>query len=192
MKPFEFIIIFIFIIFGLAISEVIVSLANILRYYEQVVFYLPPFLWAMSGWLFALNYFFSLYKLERIKAWNITNFGNLIFSTIMFVTCTFLVWPGDFNGQSLNLTTYFRHNSFFIYLTTIALVLSLAMEARFIHKSKNIMVYVFHGLSILILALGCIYNTKSMDYLIGLCMLLVQIFLTWRSPKIITQQGETT
>lgn len=126
----------------MAISEVIISIANLLRYYDKVVFYLPPFLLAVCGWLLALNYFFSPYKLERIKVWNVRNSGILIFSTILFVTITYLVWPGDFNGETLNLKVYFRHNSFSIYLTTIVLIISLGLGAWIIYQSKKIMVYV--------------------------------------------------
>ncbi len=164
MRPFEFVTIFIFIIFGMAISEVIISVANMLRYHERVVFYLPLFLWMLSGWLLTLNYFFSLYKLQRIKVWDIYNFGILICSTVLFVTSTYLVVPGDFNEHTLDLEKYFRHNSILIYVCVVTLLISLSAEAYFIYRSKKMVVYVSHGLAIIVLIAGCLFNNQLTDY----------------------------
>jgi hypothetical protein len=188
MKPFEFVAIFIFIIFGMAISEVIVSMANLLKHYDQVTFYLPLCLWMAAGRLLTINYFFSIYRLQKIKACGIRNFGILITSTVLFVTTTYLVVPGDFNEQSLNLETCFRHNSFFIYLTVIALMTSLVLEAYFIYRSKKTMACVSPGIGISVLLIGSIFNNRFSDYFTSLSMLALQEIVTIRSPKIIADR----
>src|SRR6516162_9771908 len=78
MKPFEFIIILVFIVFGIAISEVIISIGNILRQIDKVQFYPPLLLWMMAGWMLTIQYFFSLYRLQKVQEWSVRNFGILL------------------------------------------------------------------------------------------------------------------
>jgi hypothetical protein len=186
MKPFEFIVILVFIVFGMAISEVIISIGNILRQIDQVQFYPPLLFWMLTGWMMTLQYFFSFYRLQKIQVWTVRNFGIVIFTTVTYVLTTYLVVP---DSQSLDMQKYFRHNADAIYSIVIAMLLSMMAEAYYLHQSRKAYNYITTLLFIGLLITGIIFDTVFTDYLISITLFAFQLFMTLRTRKIIAEPG---
>jgi hypothetical protein len=186
MKPFEFIVILVFIVFGMAISEVIISIGNTLRQIDQILFYPPLLFWMMTGWMMTIQYFFSFYRLQKIQVWTVPNFGIVIFTTVTYVLTTYLVVP---DNQSLDMQKYFRHNANAIYFTVIAMLFSMMAEAYYLHQSRKVFNYIITLLFIALLATGIIFNTIFTDYLISITIFAFQLFMALRTRKIIAEPG---
>ena len=186
MKPFEFIAIFVFIIFGMSISEVIVSIANLLRQFDHVVFYLPLLIWMLTGWMLTINYFFSFYRLQKIQTWTRANFVIVIFFAVSLVLSTYLVVP---DSESLDMKQYFQHNRHAIYGTVIVIISALILEAYYLHRSKQRFTYIFSTITILLMVVAILNDSTFMDYFVSLMMFAFQVVLTFRSRRVI---GEST
>jgi len=182
LKAFEFVVVFIFIILGMAISEVVVSVGQWLRHLPDVTFYWPLLIWMTTGWLLTINYFFSLYRLQKIQVWTIRNFGIIIFSTFTFVLCTYLVVP---DGPQPNMPVYFRHNAQTIYIVVVAFLISLILESAYIYRSRNPINFFLPGVAIAVLTGGIWMDNTLSDYLISITMFAFQVVLMVRSRKVI-------
>lgn len=110
MSPFEYSLILVTIIVGLAITDMLVSLHRLLRSRTQVRWHWLPLVAALLVLLTLLQFWWGFYRLGRVEVWNQYGaFLLLLLQLILMFLLACAALPDD-ERDRLDLAQYYEHN----------------------------------------------------------------------------------
>jgi hypothetical protein len=125
MSPFEYELVLVTIIVGLAITDKLVSLHRLLRSRAQVRWHWLPLVAAVLVLLTLLQFWWGFYRLGRIEVWNQYGaFLLLLLQLILMFLLACAALPDD-ERDGLDLAAYYDHNQRYFW-TLFALVAFMA------------------------------------------------------------------
>ena len=184
MKPFEFVLVIISVVFGLSLTECAVGFTYIVVNYETVNLYLPHIGLLLLGFLSCLNYWGSIYKLRKVTTWTVPNVGVLFITVLCFYMLTQICFP-DPNGFDQDYEKYFNAKIGTILITMICFSVSFIVELLTIRKTRQLKRYSFLLVYILAMASGVVIkNNEYRAYLI-LVLVIGQLYYMYSTKVLI-------
>src|SRR5262245_46430844 len=93
MKAFEFVLIIVSLIVGLALTEFAIGLADMIKIVDTAHYYWAHILWMLYGFVGCMSYWVTVYKLRNVEVWSIFRIGLVFTSGLLFFVMTRLVFP---------------------------------------------------------------------------------------------------
>lgn len=141
MKPFEFVLVIISIIIGLAFTEFANVVAMMIKTYKISVMSLPYLLILLTGAVGGLNYWGTVYMHRKILVWDNLKVG-LLFLTALTYYATARVYLPDSNSFNQNYVELY-HEVISVSLTMmICFVISIIVESCVLRKGRPLKWYI--------------------------------------------------
>lgn len=179
MKPFEFILIIISVIVGLALTEFAIAVAFMIQNYQKIHFYWPHLVFGAFGLISILNYWATVYRLKKVERWTVAQFGLLFATGLIFFIITKIHFPGR-DAFNLDYETYFHENIRTILILVICFLLVWMLEAFAIRKVRKINRYTVMLIFILMCLSGVFIDNPLYIGILGSVMLAMQILYMHR------------
>src|SRR5690349_244373 len=107
MKPFEFVLIIVSVIIGLALTEFALGMTYMIKVSKTAHLYWPHLIVCFLGFITCLNYWGTVYKLRKVSKWTIPNIGIVFISGMIFYAMTHINFP-DPNNFDQNYERHFN------------------------------------------------------------------------------------
>jgi hypothetical protein len=128
-NPFDYLIVLVSIVLGLAITNVLTRLATVITARKRVDFYWPPVAWAIWLFLICVQHWWAEWGLHEATSWNFGTFWLEILMPVVLFLLSALVLPEREENGRLDLGQWYFHNRvwFFALLGALPLI-SIAEE----------------------------------------------------------------
>jgi len=128
-NPFDYLTILVSIVLGLAITNVLTRLANVITARHRVDFYWPPIAWAIWIFFISVQHWCAQWSVRHSQAYNFGSFWLQVLVPVVLFLLSALVLPErDENGR-LDLGLWYFHNRAWFFALLCALpLLSIAEE----------------------------------------------------------------
>jgi hypothetical protein len=187
MKPFEFVLIIISVIVGLALTEFAIGVAFMIQHYRTAHFYWPHLVMAAFGIISCLNYWATLYRLRKVESWTVAQIGLVFATGLIFFITTKIYFP-DPNTFDLDYEAYFHANVKIIFVLMICFLVVWALEAFKIRKVRQIKKYAIMLVFILMSLSGVLIDNHLYIGILGSVMLFMQVVYMYNVRTLIAEQ----
>jgi len=160
MKPFEFVLVIISVIVGLALTEFAIGLSHMIKNYQSAHFYWPHIVLMLCGLISCLNYWGTVYKLRKVETWTLTYIGLVFLSGLIFFLMAKVYFP-DPEGFDLDYERYFNDHVGIIFTLMICFVISFILETVIIRKIRKIKKFIMMIVIILVILSGIIIRNET-------------------------------
>ena len=174
MKPFEFVLVIISIVIGLAFTEFANTVALMIKNYRITIFSLPYLLMMTGGILGGLNYWASVYMHRKITEWNSLSMGLLFLTALTYYANARVFFPDlpSFNHNYIE----FYHEVIGPTLTLIIFwIISIVVEAYILKKGRPVRWYITMFLFVLLALSGVIIDNRTYRDVLSFIILAFQI-----------------
>jgi hypothetical protein len=190
MKPFEFVLVIISIIIGLAFTAFADVVALIIKNYRISTFSLPYFSFMLAGLAGGLNYWGTVYMHRKITEWS-----NLSMGLLFFTALTYYAVAGVFLPDSVS----FDHNYVEFYhkvigpslAMTICFVISLTVESYVLKKGRPLRWYMMMLSFILVALSGIIIEDRTYREILSFIVLALQVLNLSINKVVISERSGT-
>lgn len=172
MKPFEFVLVIISVIVGLALTEFAIGVSYMIRNYQTAHFYWPHIVLMLCGLISCLNYWGTVYKLRRVEIWSLTYIGIVFLSGLIFFLMTKIYFP-DPEGFDLDYEKYFNEHVTIIFILMDCFVVSFILEIVIIRKVRQFKKFVMMIVIMLVILSGVIIRDKTYVSMLTVVILLL-------------------
>ncbi|SRR5258707_7177444 len=180
MKPFEFVLIIISVIVGLALTEFAIGVAYMIQNYDTAHYYWPYIVLMAVGFMSCMTYWATVYKLRKIPTWTIAHIG-LVFSSGLLLFVMAKIYFPDPNKFDLDYEKYFNNNVRTLFSLMICFVISYSLEAIVIRKVRQIRKFVMMFLFVLVTLSGIIISNSLYISVLTIVLFLMQLFYMSRT-----------
>lgn len=174
MKPFEFVIVIISIIIGLAFTEFAKTIVLMIKNYKTAVFSLPYILIMLTGWVGGLNYWATIYMTRKVQLWDNQKMGLLFVTSLSYyvIAGTFLPDANSFTGNYIEL----YHEVIDISLITmISWIILIMAESYLFKKGRPFFWYIIMILFILLMLSGIIVDNRTFRETLAYILFVLQL-----------------
>ncbi len=127
MDSFSYLSVFISLILGLAVTQLLTGLATLIRSRRDLSLWWPTPLWMATTFLIQVQTWWALFALRTIEHWSFAAFLIVLLQPVAIFMMTALIVPGTNTGAPANLKDeYFREFRWFFAALLLALIASLA------------------------------------------------------------------
>jgi hypothetical protein len=140
MSAFDYLIVLISIVLGLAIANVLTRLATVITARERVDFYWPPIVWAIWLFFISVQHWWAEWGVRHTMRWDFGSFWLQVLVPVdLFVLSSLVLPERDENGK-LDLGEWYFHNrAWFFAILFFLPALSIAEEfARTGHMASSL------------------------------------------------------
>jgi hypothetical protein len=187
MKPFEFVLVIISVIVGLALTEFAIGVSYMIQNFRTAHFYWPHITVMLFGLVSCLNYWGTVYKLRKIDAWSIMHIGLVFLSGLIFFIMTKLYFP-DPDKFDLDYERYFKDNIKITFALMICFVISFMLEAIVIRKVRQLRKFTIMIVFILAISSGLLIDNHLYVGILTVILLLMQIAYMVRTKTLIADR----
>lgn len=184
MKAFEFVLIILSLIIGLSLTEAAIGVSYMIQNYKTANFHLPFVAMAITGFLYVLYYYSTLFKLRKVTKWSVPNIGLIFLSGLIFFVLTQIYFP-DQNGFDQNYEKYFNENFTIVLMLMLCFTLSYMLELFIVRQVRNWKIYLTVILSSLFIISGLMVSNQTYRSILTIFLLLLQIYNIYWSKLII-------
>jgi hypothetical protein len=190
MKPFEFVLVIISLIIGLAFTEFANSVAFMIKNYRISIFSLPYFSFLTTGLLGGLNYWATLYMHRKVTAWTNLSMGLLFLSALTYyaVARVFLPDPVSF---SHNYIEYYHEVIARSLTMVICFVISLTIESYALKKGRPLKWYMMMLAFVLVATSGMLVDDRMYREILSYIILALQVFNLAINRVVISERSGT-
>lgn len=188
MKPFEFVLIVVSVIVGLALTEFATGVADMIKNYRTAIFYWPHAVLCLWGFISFLNYWSTVYKLRRITHWTVPSIGIMIISALLYFVTTRAVFP-DNAGPKQNYEEHFNQNIGTILALAITFNIFYMLESLVIRKIRKMKRYWTMIIFLLVMLSGVVIDNNAFRGILMVVGLTLQIYYLY-SAKVIIQDED--
>lgn len=186
MKPFEFVLIIISVIIGLALTEFAIGVSFMIQNYEAAHFYWPHFVLMLTGLIGCLNYWATVYKLRKVQIWSVVEIGIVFLTGLIYFVLTKIYFPTS-DRFDLDYEKYFHDNYKKIFILMVCFVMSYSFEALLIRKVRQLKKFTVQIAFIIILLSGIIADNKLYTSVLAVLLFLLQFFYMYKTRIIVTE-----
>ncbi len=138
MSAFDYLIVLISIVLGLAIANVLTRLAAVIAARERVDFYWPPIAWAIWLFFISVQHWWAEWSVRHTRVWSFGTFWLQLLVPVNLFLLSALVLPEREEHGKLDLGEWYFHNrAWFFAIMFFLPTLSIAEEiARTGHMSS--------------------------------------------------------
>jgi hypothetical protein len=184
MKPFEFALVIVSVIIGLALTELAIGVADMIRIYRSAHIYWAHILLCTLGLVTCINYWATLYKLRNINRWPTPNLAIVVIGGLLFFILGRLLFP-EMSSFDKNYERYFHENVATLLTLNILFIILLMLEAFMIRKVKKLKSYFFGMVFIAILFSGVVIDNKVYREILTVIYFTMYIYFMFTSKVII-------
>lgn len=159
MKPFEFVIVIISIIIGLAFTEFANTIVLMIKNYKTSVFSLPYLLIMLAGWAGGLNYWATIYMTRKIQLWDNQKMGLLFVTSLSYYVIAGIFLP-DANSFTGNYVELYHEVIDISLITMISWIILITAESFFFKKGRPLIWYIIMALFILLMLSGILLDNR--------------------------------
>lgn len=177
MKPFEFVIVIISIIIGLAFTEFANAVVFMIKNHKTSVFSLPYFLVMLVGCAGGLNYWASIYMTRNVQFWGIQKVGLMFLTSLSYyvIIGIFLPDPNSFNGDYKQFYHEVIGSSLIAMISWLILIIA---ESYFLKKEreKPKVWFIIMILFILLMLSGVLVDDRTYREILAYIIFALQFF----------------
>jgi hypothetical protein len=187
MKPFEFVLVIISVIVGLALTEFAIGVSYMIINYERANFYWPYIVLMLCGLMSCLNYWATVYKLRKVQTWTVSYIGIVFLSGLIFFIMTRIYFPNP-DKFDQDYQRYFHENVRTIFVLMICFVISFILEAVVIRKVRGFKKFGMMIAFILVILSGVIVRNDFYVNILTIVILLMQTIYYSRTGNLVADQ----
>lgn len=184
MKPFEFVLIIVSVIIGLALTEFALGVADMIKMHRTANYYWAHMVLGVYGFMSCLNYWGSVYRLKRLKAWTVPQMGIVFLTGMFFYAMTHLVFPSSQNFD-YDYKRYFHENIAVIFILMIGFVVFFILESLLVRRSRKFRSYLVGLGFIATIATGLIIANETYRAVLTAILGLMQVYNMYANRVII-------
>jgi hypothetical protein len=190
MKPFEFVLVIISIIIGLAFTAFADTFAFMIKNYRISIFSLPYLSLMCMGLIGGLNYWATVYMHRKITEWSSLSMGLLFLTALTYYAIAGVFFPDPVS---------FDHNYVELYhevigpslAMMICFVFSLTIESYVLKKGRPLKWYVMMLLFSLLALSGIIVDDRIFREVLSFILLALQVFNLTINSFVISERSST-
>jgi len=175
MKAFEFVLIILSLIIGLSLTEAAIGVSYMIQNYRTANFYLPFVVMAVTGFLYILYYYSTLFKLKKVTKWSVPNIGLIFTSGLIFFVLTQIYFP-DQSDFDQDYEKYFNENFTVVLTLMLCFTLSYMLELFIVRQVGNSKVYFAVVVASLSIISGIIVSNQNYRFILTIFLLALQIY----------------
>lgn len=184
MKPFEFVLVIISVIVGLALTEFAIGVSHMIINYEAANFYWPYIVLMLCGLMSCLNYWATVYKLRRVQTWTVSYIGIVFLSGLIFFIMTKIYFP-DPDKFDQDYERYFNEHVRTIFVLMICFVISFILEAMVIRKVRGFKKFAMMIAFIAVILSGVIIRNSVYVSMLTIVILVMQTIYYSRTGTLV-------
>jgi hypothetical protein len=189
MKPFEFVLIIVSVVIGLALTEFALGVAEMIKMYRTAHYYWAHFVMCIYGFMSCLNYWGTVYRLRHIKRWTVSQMGIVFITGMIFFAMTHIVLPNTEHFDQ-NYERYFHENMTVIFILMISFVIFFMLESWMIRKLRKPKSYLVGIGFIAAISSGVIINNESYRAVLTAVLMLLQAYNMYANKVVINETVE--
>lgn len=159
MKPFEFVLVIISIIIGLAFAEFANEVAYMIKNYKTSVFSLPYLLIMITGVIGGLNYWSTIYMTRKLMVWDNLKIGLMFLSSLTYYIIARVYLP-DSNSFNGNYAEFYHEVIGISLFMMICWIISIMFESYFFKKDRPLKWYIVMSVFVLLIASGVFITNR--------------------------------
>jgi len=187
MSRFDYLLVLLAILAGLALTEILSDIAKLCRAAEHVSFYWLPFVWALLCFLLLVQWWWNLwtwkpYVHEMMGASYPAFLLSLVFPTFLYAACV-LLFPDVSGDNAIDMRKhYFQEHSWFFGCCTIRMITltignSISLKMSLFHPENLVRYFAIAVLS----SCAFIANERLHIAAAAVCLALLVIFIAFFS-----------
>ena len=189
ISAFEYVTVFISIILGLGVTQIVTGIADLVHQKEKVKLYWPHLVWVLLVLILHVQEWYITFELRTFKAWRLPVFlFVLLYPIVLFITAR-LLFPFGLNDDSIDLKEFYYKNYRKIFLFGAVLAF-LSILDNFIMRSylpqdligPSLVLIVLSWLAIGKISKGIVHKLVAVFML---TMLTVTIIIQWNTWLIV-------
>jgi hypothetical protein len=116
ISEFEYVTVFISIILGLGVTQILTGIADLVHQSERVKIYWPHMVWVVIVLILHVLEWYSTFELRTFNAWRLPVFlFVLLYPIVLFITAR-LLFPFGLNDETIDLREFYYNNYRKIFL----------------------------------------------------------------------------
>ncbi|MGN6718862.1 MAG: hypothetical protein ACTHLX_15885 [Candidatus Binatia bacterium] len=132
MDEFGYLAVILSIILGLAVTQLLQGLSQVINARDRVRIYGPAIGWALLLLVINVQAWWAMFSYRNRHTWTFPQFAILLLETIFLYLLAALALPMDFQGEIVDLrANYFRHAHWFFGSFIAVLLVSLSKDLIF-------------------------------------------------------------
>ena len=175
MKPFEFVLIILSLIIGLSLTEAAIGISYMIQNYRTANFYLPFAIMAITGFLYILYYYSTLFKLKKVTTWSVPQLGLIFTTGLIFFVLTQIYFP-DQSDFDKDYEKYFNENFTVVLMLMLCFTLSYMMELFIVRKVRNPKVYLAVIVASVSITSGIIIDSENYRFVLTIFLFMLQLY----------------
>lgn len=175
MKAFEFVLIILSLIIGLSLTEAAIGISYMIQNYKTANFYLPFAVMAVTGFLYILYYYSTLFKLKKVTTWSVPNLGLIFTTGLIFFVLTQIYFP-DQSEFDQDYEKYFNENFTVVLALMLCFTVSYMLELFIVRKVRNPKVYFAVIIASLSIASGIMFDNDTYRFILSIFLFALQIY----------------
>jgi len=185
MKAFEFVLIVVSLIVGLALTEFATGVADMIRTLHRAHFYWAHIILIAYGFISCLTYWTTIHKLRRVNRWSVFHIAIVLMSGLLFFISTRIVFP-DRDTFDLDYEKYFNDQVSTIFIMVILYIIFYMLESFVIKGVRKWRSYGMRGFSIMLLLSGVVIQHETYRAGLVLVLFLLQLYFIY-SMRIVVE-----
>jgi len=154
MKPFEFALVIVSVIIGLALTEFAIGVADMIKIYKTAHIYWAHILLSCLGFVTCLNYWATLYKLKNVDRWTTLNLVIVVVGGLLFFIMARVMFP-DLDSFDNDYRRHFHENIGVLLILNVLFIVFIMLEAFLIRGVRRFQSYL-NGIVFISLLLSAI------------------------------------
>jgi hypothetical protein len=193
VNPFTYLLPFLSVLVGLAVTDLATSLHRLLRARRRVQWDWLPLATALLALGAVLNAWWSFYQEDTTSAWTMAEFFPIVLALLVLFLINAAALPDDVPSEGIDLKEFYESNSpyfwslFAVYIiSNIFLNVSGQLASAMQGWDKFIQVLIFSvpNVGILVLFLSLAYFRNRVFHTIAVVSVLVVLAISWSQQRI--------
>ena len=188
MKPFEFVLIIVSVIIGLALTEFALGVAEMIKMHRTAHYYWAHFVLCIYGFMSCLNYWGTVYRLRHIKRWTVWQMGIVFLTGMIFFSMAHIAIPSTDNFDQ-DYERYFHENVAVTFILMIGFVIFFMLESWMIRKSRKPKSYLVGLGFIAVISTGVMINNETYRAVLTVVLMLLQAYNMYANKVVMDETG---
>ena len=178
-SPFDYLIILVSIVLGLAITNVLTRLATVITARKRVDFYWPPVAWAIWIFFISVQHWWAEWGIRHARMSNFGTFWLQVLVPVALFLLSALVLPEREENGRLDLGRWYFHNRVWFYgLLAAVPLLSIAEElSRTGTMASAVNLEFLLAFSLISFVSLFLPSRRAQDWITALAMLLTVVYV---------------